>query len=111
MQCIEGASTADLHEAIDNVNVVRNRAGLPNLSYADYPTAEDVLNAILKERWHEFWCENGQYRSDLIRYHRLVPLVKTINQSPYAEEYKEIYPLPLEVITDGKGLVKQNPGY
>jgi len=37
--------------------------------------------------------------------------VKTINQSPYAEEYKEIYPLPLEVITDGKGLVKQNPGY
>ena len=107
----QGASTADLHEAIDNVNVVRNRAGLPNLSYADYPTAEDVLNAILKERWHEFWCENGQYRSDLIRYHRLVPLVKTINQSPYAEEYKEIYPLPLEVITDGKGLVKQNPGY
>ena len=84
---------------------------MPNLSYADYPTAEDVLNAILKERWHEFWCENGQYRSDLIRYHRLVPLVKTINQSPYAEEYKEIYPLPLEVITDGKGLVKQNPGY
>ena len=28
----QGASTADLHEAIDNVNVVRNRAGLPNLS-------------------------------------------------------------------------------
>ena len=107
----QGATTADLHEAIDNVNVVRNRAGLPSLSYANYTQAEDVLNAILKERWHEFWCENGQYRSDMIRYHRLVPLVRAINQSPYAADYKELYPLPLEVITDGKGQVKQNPGY
>ncbi|WP_315329946.1 RagB/SusD family nutrient uptake outer membrane protein [Segatella oulorum] len=107
----QGATTADLHEAIDNVNVVRNRAGLSSLSYANYTQAEDVLNAILKERWHEFWCENGQYRSDMIRYHRLVPLVRAINQSPYAADYKELYPLPLEVITDGKGQVKQNPGY
>lgn len=106
-----GATTADLHEAIDNVNVIRNRAGLANLKYSDYDTSEKLLDAILTERWHEFWCENGQYRSDLIRYHKLVPLIKSINQSQYAEEYKEIYPLPLSVISDGKGQVKQNPGY
>lgn len=106
-----GASAADLQEAIDNVNIVRGRAGLPNLSYGDYTDPDKLLDAILMERWHEFWCENGQYRSDLIRYHRLIPLVKAVNQSPYAEDYKELYPLPLEVITDGKGQVKQNPGY
>lgn len=106
-----GATTADLHEAIDNVNVIRNRAGLANLQYADYDTPSKLLDAILLERWHEFWCENGQFRADLIRYHKLIPWVKSINDSPYAEEYKELYPLPLSVISDGKGQVKQNPGY
>lgn len=105
------ATTASLHEAIDNVNVVRSRAGLPNLRYDDYDTSEKVLDAVLMERYHEFWCENGQFRADMIRYHRLVDLVKTINQSPYAADYKELYPLPLSVISDGKGQVKQNPGY
>ena len=106
-----GATAADLHEAIDNVNVIRNRAGLANLQYADYDTPSKLLDAILLERWHEFWCENGQFRADLIRYHKLIPWVKSINDSPYAEEYKELYPLPLSVISDGKGQVKQNPGY
>lgn len=107
----EGATAADLREAVDNVNVIRNRAGLASLKYEDYTDPDKLLDAILTERWHEFWCENGQFRADLIRYHKLVPLIKSINQSPYAEEYKEIYPLPLSVISDGKGQVKQNPGY
>ena len=106
-----GASSADLQEAIRYINVIRNRAGLGNLSTSDYNTPEKVLNAVLTERWHEFWCENGQYRADMIRYHKLIPLVKAINNSPYAEEYKELYPLPLSVILDGKGQVKQNEGY
>jgi hypothetical protein len=107
----EGSSDADKSEAINLVNVVRNRAKLGNLLLADYNTQDKLLDAILLERYHEFWCENGQFRADLIRYHKLVPLVKKITQSTYAEEYKELYPLPLSVISDGKGVVKQNPGY
>ena len=106
-----GATVADLKEAVDNVNAVRNRAGISNLRYVDYASPDKLLDAILMERWHEFWCENGQFRADLIRYHKLVDWVKWINDSPYAAEYKELYPLPMSVISDGKGQVLQNPGY
>ena len=60
---------------------------------------------------HEFWCENGQYRADLIRHDKFVQRAIDVTQTPYANKYKELYPLPLSVITDGKGQVKQNPGY
>jgi hypothetical protein len=33
------------------------------------------------------------------------------NVAPYASKDKYLYPLPLTVIVDGKGEVKQNPGY
>jgi hypothetical protein len=107
----EGSTASDMAEAINLVNVIRARAKLGSLLLTDYNTPEKLLDAILMERYHEFWCENGQFRSDLIRYHKLVPLVKTITQSTYAEEYKELYPLPLSVISDGKGAVVQNAGY
>ena len=106
-----GATGNDLKEAVDLINVVRRRAGINNLSAAALDTPEKVLDAILTERWHEFWCENGQFRADLIRHHKFIPWVKKIYNSPYAEEYKEVYPLPLSAINDGKGAVKQNPGY
>lgn len=106
-----GATTADFKEAIDNVNVVRNRAGLGNLSLRDYDTEDKLLDAILMERWHEFWLENGQFRADLIRHGKLVDWVVKMTDSPYAADYKQLYPLPLSVISDGKGQVVQNPGY
>lgn len=106
-----GATGADLAKAVSLINVIRQRAGLDNLSVSNLNTPEKVLDALLTERWHEFWCENGQFRSDLIRHHKLVQWVKKINNSPYAEEYKELYPLPLSAIIDGKGAVKQNAGY
>ncbi len=107
----EGATANDLKEAVDLINVVRQRAGIDNLTATTLNTPEKVLDALLTERWHEFWCENGQFRADLIRHHKFIPWVKKINNSPYAEEYKEVYPLPLSAIIDGKGAVKQNEGY
>lgn len=106
-----GSTASDLKEAVDLINVVRARAKLGNLTYAEHNTPDKVLNALLLERWHEFWCENGQFRADLIRYHKFASWIKAINQPPYAEEYKELYPLPMSVILDGKGQVKQNEGY
>jgi hypothetical protein len=100
-------------EAVDLMNEVRRRAKLPNKSLADFPTKEAFINQLLTERSHEFWCENGQYRADLIRFDKLYDRVLELNNgvAPYASKDKYLYPLPLSVIVDGKGQVKQNPGY
>lgn len=100
-------------EALDLMNQVRRRAGLNNKTLSDFPTSESFIDQLLTERSHEFWCENGQYRADLIRFDKLYDRVMLLNNgiAPYASKYKYLYPLPLSVIVDGKGQVKQNPGY
>ena len=106
-----GASASDYTEALSYVNKVRARAKLKDLKMDDVNTQEKFIDCILTERSHEFWCENGQYRADLIRHDKFVQRAIDVTQTPYANKYKELYPLPLSVITDGKGQVKQNPGY
>lgn len=100
-------------EALELMNRIRRRAGLENMELADFPTKESFIDQLLTERSHEFWCENGQYRADLIRFDKLYDRVMLLNNgvAPYASKYKYLYPLPLSVIVDGKGQVKQNPGY
>jgi hypothetical protein len=100
-------------EAIDLMNEVRRRAKLSDKNLASFPTKEVFTDQILTERSHEFWCENGQYRADLIRFDKLYDRVLELNNglAPYASKDKYLYPLPLSVIVDGKGEVKQNPGY
>jgi hypothetical protein len=100
-------------EAVDLINRIRNRAHIGNKKISDFPTKEAFIDQILLERSHEFWCENGQYRADLIRFDKLLDRVLTVNNgmAPYASKDKYLFPLPLSVIVDGKGKVKQNPGY
>ena len=78
---------------------------------ADIQTEEQFIEVILKERCHEFWCENGQYRADLIRLGKFVEHARDIKGTSYAADHKKLYPLPLAAINDGKGLVLQNDGY
>uniref|UniRef100_A0AB33J5A2 RagB/SusD family nutrient uptake outer membrane protein n=1 Tax=Prevotella sp. GTC17260 TaxID=3236796 RepID=A0AB33J5A2_9BACT len=106
-----GASAADKQSALTYINVIRERAGIPALAYTEIDSDAKFVDVILKERMHEFWCENGQYRADLIRMDKFVESAKTINGSAYATKAKEVYPLPKSVITDGKGVVIQNEGY
>jgi hypothetical protein len=100
-------------EALELMNQVRRRAKLDNRKLSDFPTKESFIDQLLTERSHEFWCESGQYRADLIRFDKLYDRVMLLNNNvvPYASKYKYLYPLPLSVIVDGKGKVKQNPGY
>ena len=105
------ATSKDYTEALGYVNTIRERAKLKALKLEDVNTQEKFIDQILTERSHEFWCENGQYRADLIRHDKFVQRAIAVTQTPYANKYKELYPLPLSVITDGKGQVKQNPGY
>lgn len=100
-------------EALELMNQVRRRAKLGDKKLTDFPSTESFTDQLLTERSHEFWCESGQYRADLIRFDKLYDRVMLLNNNvaPYASKYKYLYPLPLSVIVDGKGKVKQNPGY
>jgi hypothetical protein len=100
-------------EALELMNQVRRRAKVDNKQLSDFPSKEAFIDQLLTERSHEFWCESGQYRADLIRFDKLFDraLLLNNNVAPYASKYKYLYPLPLSVIVDGKGKVKQNPGY
>lgn len=106
-----GSGSGEMQEALGYMNQVRNRAGLKDLSMNEVGTPEKFIDQLLTERSHEFWCENGQYRADLIRHDKFIERAVEVSQTPYATKYKELYPLPLSVIIDGKGEVKQNPGY
>lgn len=105
------ATDADKNEALGYINRIRQRAGIADISYADIDTEEKFVDVILMERSHELWCENGQYRADLIRLDKFVEHAREYKGTAYANSDKELYPLPLSAINDGKGLVVQNPGY
>ncbi|MET6996617.1 RagB/SusD family nutrient uptake outer membrane protein [Chitinophaga defluvii] len=100
-------------EALDLINEVRRRANLPDKQLADVPSKKAFEDLLLLERAHEFWCENGQYRADLIRFDKLLEVILEANNgiAPRASKYKYLYPLPNYAIVDGKGKVHQNPGY
>lgn len=100
-------------EVVDLLNVIRKRANLGEITVGDIPTKERFQEVILLERAHELWCENGQYRADLIRFDKLLDVILEINggQAPRARKYKYLWPIPHDVIVDGKGKVNQNPGY
>ncbi len=104
-------STGPNAEAMELVNVVRRRAGLEDKNIADYSSLEAFNNMLLTERSHEFWCENGQYRADLIRHGKLVSRCIELTGSPYANDYKNVFPFSLRAVSEGKGLFLQNPGY
>jgi starch-binding outer membrane protein, SusD/RagB family len=98
-------------EAIELVNVVRRRAHLGDIKLADYSSLSSFNDMILKERSHEYWCENGQYRSDLIRHGKFVSRCIELTGSPYANDSKILFPFSLSKISEGKGMFIQNPGY
>jgi hypothetical protein len=104
-------SSAPNQEAIDLVNMIRERAGLQDITLAKYSSKDAFNDMILTERSHEFWCENGQYRADLIRHGKFVSRCIELTNSPYAKDYKVVFPFSLKTVSEGKGLFIQNPGY
>ncbi len=110
-EAIAKAASAPNAEAMALVNTVRARAGLPNKLLANFNTLQLFSDLVLLERSHEFWCENGQYRADLIRNGKFVTRCVETEQSIYTNINKAVYPFSLRAILDGKGKFIQNPGY
>lgn len=95
-------------EAVDLLNMIRERAQLQPRSLADYPTVQAFLDDVLMERGHELWWE-GNRRSDLIRHGKFVQ--SAIDRGKTSADYRTRFPIPQSVINEGKGKIVQNPGY
>ncbi|MEO8172732.1 MAG: RagB/SusD family nutrient uptake outer membrane protein [Sediminibacterium sp.] len=97
--------------AQSDLNLIRNRAGLPNTIAGDKTS---LLAAIIHERQVELFAEIGHRLFDLKRtgnidaVMNLVTPLKT-NGSAW-RSYQQLFPIPLSVIQSSPN-VKQNPGY
>jgi starch-binding outer membrane protein, SusD/RagB family len=109
-EAIANASTPN-SEAMELVNVVRRRAGLPDKLLSNFSSLTTFNDLILLERSHEFWCENGQYRADLIRHGKFITRCQEVTQSTFTGPNKVVYPFSLKAVSEGKGKFIQNPGY
>ena len=97
-------------EAVDLLNKVRQRAGIPLYKVGDFGSLESFLNAVLTERGHELYFE-GWRRSDLIRHGKFMAEAKLDKKSRTAAPHDGLFPLPQKIINEGRGLVIQNEGY
>jgi hypothetical protein len=105
MNGADGGSAA----AIADLNIIRNRAGLPPLSGTLTP--EQLLAALAHERQEELFCEWGHRWFDLRRLGVAHDVLSAIDyKQPWAGDYQFLYPIPINEITDDHFLT-QNKGY
>ena len=115
-ECITRNQGQPIHEAIDLVNRVRNRAGLPNLSSDVTSSRELFEEAILIERGLLFYME-VLLRQDLFLFAKYVEKanerIDAINMAEgrgyyHAHEGHTRFWIPQWYIDESKGAVKQN---
>jgi hypothetical protein len=92
-------------EALIELNTIRSRAGLPNLSFTD---KETLLADIMQERRIELFVEWGNRWFDLKRTNKADAVLGA--SKPGWQPHDALYPIPLGQITTNPFLV-QNPGY
>lgn len=93
-------------EAIDLINLVRDRANVPLFDLADFDQAS-LREAILQERSWEFFHE-GKSREDQIRQN--VFISRAVARGKNAKSYHVLYPIPVTEL-DANKLLVQNDGY
>lgn len=103
----------NLANAVNDLNVIRNRAGLPN--YAGMTDKPSLLTAILHERQVELFSEWGNRWFDLNRTGiagSVMGAPGNVTQSKGGTwvSTDALYPIPLSEITNDHNL-SQNPGY
>lgn len=93
-------------DAVNLVNAVRARSFAPGDPDAEYTTSTLTMDELLDERGRELAYEMHR-REDLIRFDRFTEAWWEKNAS---QKYREIYPIPFDVITANPEL-DQNPNY
>jgi len=100
------AHQGDLIGAKEDLNKIRNRAGLKKTTAA---SKEEILQAILLERKLELFTEHGHRFFDLKRFGKL-----DSELSPFKTGWKttsKLFPLPQSELSANPNLQPQNPGY
>ncbi len=97
----------NLTGAADDLDVIRNRAGLPNTTAA---TQTDLINAILHERRVELFYEGGSRWDDLVRTGTADAVLSALPWKTDWDAYKTLWPIPYDQIKLNDALL-QNPGY
>ncbi len=95
----------NLSGAAEDLNMIRNRAGLGNSPALDQYS---LLSAIAQERRVELFTENGTRWLDLIRTGKATQVLNTAKNNWTADD--TLYPIPLSELQKNIHL-KQNPGY
>ena len=103
------ARQGDLAAAIQDINLIRNRAGLAPLPVP--PSLEAAMGTILHERQTELFCEWGHRWLDHKRTDS-INAVLTREKPQYwaADGHDALYPIPATEISANPALT-QNPGY
>lgn len=103
------AQDGNLNGAIDDLNKIRNRAGLPNTTAL---TQTETLSAILRERQVELFTEWGHRWLDLKRTNTIntvMDVVTPLKGGTWSAS-KQLFPIPFSDIQADPNLT-QNPGY
>ena len=85
-----------------DLNTLRQKRGLSNLTVSAVNTDAKFTDAILNERRAELNME-GQRFSDLARFNLIEKVL--------GKDVKSTFPIPLREIEATKGAIKQYPGY
>jgi starch-binding outer membrane protein, SusD/RagB family len=98
------AKQDELAEAMVDVNVIRERAGLPELNLS---SQSDILDAISRERRFEFFTEWGHRWFDLKRTGKANEVLSPIKPDWNSEDL--LFPIPeIQIINNPE--ITQNPG-
>lgn len=96
----------DVHGAQQDINSIRNRAGLGNTTAT---TLNEVLDAILKERRVELFAEHGHRWFDLKRMGKAADVLAPIKPGWRATDV--LLPIPEAELLLNPNLLPQNDGY
>lgn len=100
------AKQGELSTAQEDLNVIRNTAGLPNTTAV---TAVDIVADIMNQRRFELFTEFGQRFFDLKRTNQLDAVLTT--SKPGWNTTDQHWPLPEVELTNNPNLNPQNEGY
>ena len=107
------AQAGKLKEAISDIDMIRQRAGLPWLANTDPDISKiALLNAVLKERQVELFTEQAHRWFDLKRTQTVDAIMNMVTASKGSvwKTDMQIWPLPTSELWNNSNL-KQNPGY
>ena len=101
-------------EAFPYIKTIRDRAGLTadigrEWDISNIPTQAVLKDSLLMERGRELFCE-GSRRQDLVRNGKYIDFA--IERGATGATLADtLFPIPASVISEGNGIIIQNPGY